>query len=954
MQRACASQWMATPGRVPGCAAPAAASCFSTITLSPAADMVCLPPHLHLRLRLRLLPGPPACPRAPVFMSLSDHASADVHTPWPPTTAGVCARARLSRTRALSNLRRYEYAPLLPPGAPTSSSSSLLAARTAHSVLPMPPGHADALAAVRSHLAARLHAIETRALADPPTIDDILPGRATPDAPPSPRRAPLSSSPLPSPPMPPLAPSSSPPSVQPVPAGETSTGAARAPATGSTSKRTLLRFLRPHPSSHTQLPPDLSPRTPRKLPRLVARAALRRSTHHARPRADEAPVTATEPHQLHFHVRSPSLASGDSWGVVSVHSASPRTRSRALSHDSALRTPDPLDLSSPNTPSSPPADRSERADPVLEQLIAHNAAVYERLQPSSPSSAPAASPAAPSSPPPPPSLVHETHTLPVPMTPSVPPTPLGLGIPLTPGLPSTLSPAWVPDTPEGIHDYVHSTRLTRMIELANAPNTGLRVSVADVGDPSGQPVLVFLGLGAVRHLVGLYDDLARAMGLRLICADRWGLGRTDAVSTSEYGVRDWASVMGEVADQLSVGRFALLAHSAGAPFAVATALAFPKRVVGPIHLLAPWVSPDPAIEPGYSWLRYVPHSLLRTAQTAEWHVQGWKLGRPLAPPNKPPASSPMHTPSSTPVSLPDAHHGRAASWAESTPLIMRRSEDDLRNAAWGARVARSVSALGDRPEDRPGGRARSGSAAAALEAPARGSLAQPSTLIGAEDDGEGEVEVLSFDTDLALEDPEPEDSRERSVTGHHHWFGTDRESSRSSRSSLGEFRSAVAPATSPSRSPCVSPLPSPSKGLLRSSSGRSKNRPRRPRTPSAGSLTFMPRRRAPTDALGTALLQAAHAEATYGSTSDLVRILTARGAKPWGFTFPEVELPMVVWHGDRDERISFAGLAWMQKQMPLVEIRRVRGAGHSLMVNSRVIVEVLESIARHAPSACAW
>lgn len=146
-----------------------------------------------------------------------------------------------------------------------------------------------------------------------------------------------------------------------------------------------------------------------------------------------------------------------------------------------------------------------------------------------------------------------------------------------------------------VHEYINSARLTRIFHLQYPPNQGLNVSVADVGDPNGLPVLVFFGLGAVRHLVALYDDLARALNLRLICADRWGLGRTDAVPPSTHGVSDWASVMEEVLGQLGIEQCALLAHSAGAPYAMAAALRFPERVVGSIHLLAPWVSPDPKI-----------------------------------------------------------------------------------------------------------------------------------------------------------------------------------------------------------------------------------------------------------------------------------------------------------------------------------------------------------------------
>jgi len=82
------------------------------------------------------------------------------------------------------------------------------------------------------------------------------------------------------------------------------------------------------------------------------------------------------------------------------------------------------------------------------------------------------------------------------------------------------------------------------------------------------------------------------MGLRLICIDRWGLGKTGEVPTDRRGFLEWATVVDEVADQLGVGKFSVLAHSAGAPYSLATALRVPERIFGSVHLLAPWVSMD--------------------------------------------------------------------------------------------------------------------------------------------------------------------------------------------------------------------------------------------------------------------------------------------------------------------------------------------------------------------------
>jgi hypothetical protein len=85
--------------------------------------------------------------------------------------------------------------------------------------------------------------------------------------------------------------------------------------------------------------------------------------------------------------------------------------------------------------------------------------------------------------------------------------------------------------------YLRSPSMNRVIHLlVPYPARPLQVSLAEVGDPNGSPVLVFLGLGWVRYLIALYDDLARAFGLRLICIDWWGYGKTGEVSLEKRGL----------------------------------------------------------------------------------------------------------------------------------------------------------------------------------------------------------------------------------------------------------------------------------------------------------------------------------------------------------------------------------------------------------------------------------
>jgi pimeloyl-ACP methyl ester carboxylesterase len=149
------------------------------------------------------------------------------------------------------------------------------------------------------------------------------------------------------------------------------------------------------------------------------------------------------------------------------------------------------------------------------------------------------------------------------------------------------------DDEQAMARYLRSSRLTRMITLPRPyPERPLNVSLADVGSPTGRPVVIFLGLGCVRYLIALFDELATAFGLRLICLDRWGLGKTDEIPQEQRGVLDWVVVVERVMKELAIEDFSVLAHSAGAPYALATAYKMGNRVKGRVHLLSPWVNAE--------------------------------------------------------------------------------------------------------------------------------------------------------------------------------------------------------------------------------------------------------------------------------------------------------------------------------------------------------------------------
>lgn len=141
----------------------------------------------------------------------------------------------------------------------------------------------------------------------------------------------------------------------------------------------------------------------------------------------------------------------------------------------------------------------------------------------------------------------------------------------------------------------------------------------------------------------------------------------------------------------------------------------------------------------------------------------------------------------------------------------------------------------------------------------------------------------------------------------------------SSSSSSSRQRRSLSLSTRPHQSTPSSPAPPPS-----------------PKSPNPNPKTVT---------LASALLQASHAESLKGGTADLLSILE-RDSKPWGFSYADVRQPVRVWYGDRDDKIGIGSVRWMERVMKSCEVKIVKGAGHGLMTNADVVVEVLESIAR--------
>ena len=81
-----------------------------------------------------------------------------------------------------------------------------------------------------------------------------------------------------------------------------------------------------------------------------------------------------------------------------------------------------------------------------------------------------------------------------------------------------------PTQSQAIAEYLRSVRLTTLLKLTRPPHASVEnplvVSLSDLGSSTGYPLVIFLGLGGVRYVSGLYDEMAECLGIRLITIDR--------------------------------------------------------------------------------------------------------------------------------------------------------------------------------------------------------------------------------------------------------------------------------------------------------------------------------------------------------------------------------------------------------------------------------------------------
>lgn len=154
----------------------------------------------------------------------------------------------------------------------------------------------------------------------------------------------------------------------------------------------------------------------------------------------------------------------------------------------------------------------------------------------------------------------------------------------------------------------------RIEEIIDLPD-GRRLGFAELGEPTGSPVLCFHGNPGSRldFAAEPYDEALRAAGVRFIGTDRPGYGLSDP--KPGRGHADWPADVSALADALGLDRFAVLGYSRGGRYALACAALIPERLTA-VGLLSPVGSPDmPGFAQSYSRLVRMEFAFARRAPT---------------------------------------------------------------------------------------------------------------------------------------------------------------------------------------------------------------------------------------------------------------------------------------------------------------------------------------------------
>lgn len=106
---------------------------------------------------------------------------------------------------------------------------------------------------------------------------------------------------------------------------------------------------------------------------------------------------------------------------------------------------------------------------------------------------------------------------------------------------------------------------------------GRSLAWREYGAPGGNPVVYFHGIPGSRMDGRLTAEAAEAAGLRMIAPDRPGFGMSSPCA-ERRSYAGWIADVASLADRLGIDRFAVIAYSAGGPYALAACASLPDRI----------------------------------------------------------------------------------------------------------------------------------------------------------------------------------------------------------------------------------------------------------------------------------------------------------------------------------------------------------------------------------------
>ena len=141
---------------------------------------------------------------------------------------------------------------------------------------------------------------------------------------------------------------------------------------------------------------------------------------------------------------------------------------------------------------------------------------------------------------------------------------------------------------------------------------GRILSYSECGDPKGVPILFFHGTPGSRLQANDFNQPAMMKGYRLFGIDRPGMGYSSA--NKNHSILGFTRDVEELVVHLGISQFSMIAHSGGAPFALAYTAFYPERVshlaivagIAPVNLKEATESLSLGMRIIHIFVRYIP------------------------------------------------------------------------------------------------------------------------------------------------------------------------------------------------------------------------------------------------------------------------------------------------------------------------------------------------------------